>query len=100
MPDGEEGWFVLNAKESRWLDGKLGKYTGWEAANFRFRSSASPQRARAGRAEAQPSTGLTYPAEPTAQKHGAAVAETTTQPAEAYKHVAFRKCAYEEGWLP
>ena len=36
MPDGDEGWFVLNAKDARWLDGELGKYTGWEGANFRF----------------------------------------------------------------
>jgi uncharacterized cupin superfamily protein len=31
MPAGE-GWFVLNAKDARWLDGSLGKYTGWEGS--------------------------------------------------------------------
>jgi len=29
MPEGD-GWFVLNAKDSRWLDGTLGQYCAWE----------------------------------------------------------------------
>jgi uncharacterized cupin superfamily protein len=36
VPEGD-GWFVLNAKDARWLDGDLGKYTGFEgkdAAHF------------------------------------------------------------------
>jgi uncharacterized cupin superfamily protein len=36
VPEGD-GWFVLNAKDARWIDGKLGKYTGFEgkgAAQF------------------------------------------------------------------
>jgi len=44
--------------------------------------------------------GLVYPAEPAAQKHGAAVDETTSDVKEAYKGASFRDCAYEEGWLP
>jgi uncharacterized cupin superfamily protein len=31
-----DGWFVLNAKDARWLDGELGKYTGWEGPDSRF----------------------------------------------------------------
>jgi uncharacterized cupin superfamily protein len=27
------GWFVLNAKDARWLDGDLGKYTAWEGSD-------------------------------------------------------------------
>jgi uncharacterized cupin superfamily protein len=34
-PEGE-GWFVLNATEARWLDGDLGKYTGFEGKESRF----------------------------------------------------------------
>jgi uncharacterized cupin superfamily protein len=29
MPEGD-GWFVLNARDARWLDGDLGRYTAWE----------------------------------------------------------------------
>jgi uncharacterized cupin superfamily protein len=36
MPDGEEGWFVLNAKDAHWLDGDLGKFTNFEGKSFRF----------------------------------------------------------------
>jgi len=35
VPEGD-GWFVLNAKEARWLDGDLGKYTGFEGKESRF----------------------------------------------------------------
>ena len=35
MPAGD-GWFVLNAKDARWLDGDLGKYTGFEGKEARF----------------------------------------------------------------
>ena len=34
-PEGD-GWFVLNAKDARWLDGELGKYTGFEGRESRF----------------------------------------------------------------
>ena len=35
VPEGD-GWFVLNAKDARWLDGELGKYTGFEGPDSRF----------------------------------------------------------------
>src|SRR5258708_2589805 len=31
-----DGWFVLNAKDAGWIDGPLGKYTGWEGPDSRF----------------------------------------------------------------
>jgi uncharacterized cupin superfamily protein len=34
-PEGD-GWFVLNAKDAHWLDGDLGKYTGFEGKESRF----------------------------------------------------------------
>ena len=34
VPEGD-GWFVLNAKDARWLDGELGKYTGFEGKDSR-----------------------------------------------------------------
>ena len=161
-PDGE-GWFVLNAKDAAWLDGALGKYTGWEGGNFRFpqlginlnvmapgepmtmyhRENAQEdflvlsgecvaivdgqERAleqwdllhvpagvdhaivgagdgasvvlAVGARTGTEDDDLVYPAEPVAQKHGAAVAETTSLPAEAYKRFSFRKSGYEDGWL-
>jgi uncharacterized cupin superfamily protein len=35
VPEGE-GWFVLNAKDARWIDGDLGRYTGFEGKESRF----------------------------------------------------------------
>ena len=35
VPEGD-GWFVLNAKDARWLDGAFGKYTGFESPESRF----------------------------------------------------------------
>jgi uncharacterized cupin superfamily protein len=43
--------------------------------------------------------GVLYPAEPAAQKHGAAVAETTASPKEAYAGIEFPKVPYKQGWL-
>jgi uncharacterized cupin superfamily protein len=31
-----EGWFVLNAREARWLGGDYGAYTRFESRDFRF----------------------------------------------------------------
>jgi uncharacterized cupin superfamily protein len=31
-----DGWFVLNAKDAHWLEGDLGKYTGFEGKESRF----------------------------------------------------------------
>jgi uncharacterized cupin superfamily protein len=33
----DDGWFVLNAKDAPWLDGPLGKSTGFEGNEPRFR---------------------------------------------------------------
>ena len=164
MPDGDDGWFVLNARDARWLDGDLGKYTGFEGESFRFaqlginlnvmapgepmtmyhRENAQEDflvlsgeciaivegeerqlrpwdllHCPAGVAHAivgagdgpsvvlavgartgEEDDGLVYPADPVAQKRGAAVAEETSLPTEAYKPFTFRKCGYGDGWLP
>jgi uncharacterized cupin superfamily protein len=164
MPDGDDGWFVLNARDARWLDGDLGKYTGFEGESFRFaqlginlnvmapgepmtmyhRENAHEDflvlsgeciaivegeerqlrqwdllHCPAGVAHAivgagdgpsvvlavgartgEEDEGLVYPADPVAQKHGAAVAEETSVPAEAYEPFTLRKCGYGDGWLP
>jgi len=44
--------------------------------------------------------GVFYPAEPAAQKHGAAAAADTADPREAYAGHTIEKAAYQEGWLP
>jgi uncharacterized cupin superfamily protein len=44
--------------------------------------------------------GLVYPADPVAQRHGAAARRETGEPGEAYEGHSFRRCAYAEGWLP
>jgi uncharacterized cupin superfamily protein len=164
MPDGDAGWFVLNARDARWLDGDLGKYTGFEGETFRFaqlginlnvmapgepmtmyhRENAQEDflvlsgeciaivegeerqlrpwdllHCPAGVAHAivgagdgpslvlavgartgEEDDGLVYPADPVAQRHGAAVAVETSVPAEAYEPFTFRKCGYGDGWLP
>ena len=43
--------------------------------------------------------GVVYPADPVAQKHGAAVAVETSVPDEAYLNFEHVWRAYEEGWL-
>jgi uncharacterized cupin superfamily protein len=35
VPEGD-GWFVLNARDARWLDGTLGAYCAWEGPEARF----------------------------------------------------------------
>jgi uncharacterized cupin superfamily protein len=44
--------------------------------------------------------GLVYPADPTAQKHGAGAAVETTEGKDAYAAFSFRHTGYEDGWLP
>ncbi len=44
--------------------------------------------------------GVFYPADPVAQKHGAASAVDTAEPKEAYVGRTIEKAAYQEGWLP
>src|SRR5258708_4273568 len=163
VPEGD-GWFVLNAKDARWLDGDLGKYTGFEGPDSRFpqlgininvlapgeamtmyhRENAQedflvlsgecvlivggaerPLNAwdlfhcppgvdhaivgagdgpsvviAVGARTGAEDDGLVYPADPTAQKHGAAVDVETTDGKGAYAKYEFRRTAYEDGWLP
>lgn len=163
VPEGD-GWFVLNARDASWLDGDLGKYTGFEGRESRFpqlginlnvmepgepmtmyhRENAQedflvldgecllivegeertlrkwdlfhcpPGLAHAivgagdrpclvlavGARPAPEDEGLFYPADPTAVKHGAGLAEGTSEPEEAYKPFSFRRTAYGKGWLP
>jgi uncharacterized cupin superfamily protein len=163
VPEGD-GWFVLNAKDARWLDGDLGKYTGFEGPDSRFPQLGininvlAPGEAMTmyhrenaqedflvlsgecvlivGGAERPLSAwdlfhcppgvdhaivgagdgpsvviavgartgaeddGLVYPADPAAQKHGAAVDVETTDGKAAYAKYEFRRRAYEDGWLP
>jgi hypothetical protein len=44
--------------------------------------------------------GVFYPADPVAQKHGAAPAADTADPKEAYVGHRIEQAAYQEGWLP
>ena len=159
-----DGWFVLNAKDAHWLDGDLGKYTGFEggATHFPqlginlnimapgesmtmyhregaqedflvldgeallivngeerplkkwdlFHCPAGVDHAIVGAGERpclvlavgarteEARHSVVYPAEPAAQRHGAAVAEETSEPRVAYAPFELRHTAYEEGWLP
>jgi hypothetical protein len=46
LPDGE-GWFVLNARDARWLEGDFGAYTRFEGEpSSRGWASTSAARAR------------------------------------------------------
>ena len=33
----DEGWFVLNARDAKWLDGHFGAYTRFEGGEARFK---------------------------------------------------------------
>lgn len=44
--------------------------------------------------------GLVYPADQVAQEHAAGVPVETSDPKVAYVPFSFRKCGYEDGWLP
>lgn len=35
VPEGD-GWFVLNARDARWIEGDLGEYCAWEGPEARF----------------------------------------------------------------
>jgi len=159
-----DGWFVLNAKEARWLDGSLGKYCGFEGKEPRFQqlginlnvlapgepmtmyhrenaqedflvlagecvlivqgeerplrqwdffhcppgvdhaivgAGAGPSLVLAvGARTGGEEDGLVYPAEPVAQKHGAAVEQETSDPKDAYRGMTYAWRAYADGWLP
>ncbi len=117
-----EGWFVLNAKDARWLDGDLGAYCAFEGKEARFPqlginlNALQPEvpmtmyhRENAqedflvlavGARTGDEDDGLVYPADPVAQKHGAAVAVETSVPEEAYRQFESVWGSYREGWLP
>jgi uncharacterized cupin superfamily protein len=163
VPEGG-GWFVLNAKDARWLDGTLGQYCAWEGKDEAHFSQLGinlnvlqpgvpmamyhrentqegflvldgeclaivegeerplkqwdylhcppdvphvvlgagdrPALVLAVGARTQGDNGLLYPADPTAQKHKAGVAEETSDPSAAYEGMQHEWTSYREGWLP
>jgi uncharacterized cupin superfamily protein len=163
VPEGD-GWFVVNARDVRWLEGDLGEYCNFEGPEARFpqlginlnRMEPGEAMTMYHREDAQedflvlagecvlvvegeerplrqwdlfhcppgvahaivgagdgPSlvlavgaragsdgAGLVYPADPTAQLHGAGVEQETSSPAEAYARFSFDWRPYEVGWLP
>ena len=163
MPEGE-GWFVLNAKDSRWLDGTLGQYCAWEGkdeahfvqlginlnvlqpgvpmAMYHRENSQEgflvldgeclaivegeerplkqwdylhcpqnvphvvlgagdrPALVLAVGARTKDDNDLVYPADPTAQKHKAAVQAETTDAGQAYEGMTHEWGPFREGWLP
>ncbi len=155
-------WFVVNARETGWLDTTMGKYCSFEEEGERFRqmgfnlnllapgepmamyhrkdgqeaflvldgectlivegeeralqrwdffhcppdvahtivgAGTGPALVLAVGSRAQ-GDGVFYPAEPAAQKYGAAPAADTSSVEEAYAGHRFEKAAYQEGWLP
>ena len=155
-----EGWFVLNARESQWLEGDFGAYTPFEGAarfsqlgiNIGVLAPGQPSCMyhREGNQEdflvlsgecvllvegeerhlkawdfvhcpawtehvfggsgdgpcailavgGRTGAGVVYPASELAQRHGAGVAQETSEPAEAYKDAApDTPVGYRDGWL-
>ena len=162
VPDGD-GWFVLNARDTRWLTAELGDYCNFEAPGVRFPqlginlnrlepgqsmtmyhreneqedflvlagecvlivegeerplrqwdifhcpagvahaivgAGEGPSLVLAVGSRSGGESGIVYPADPVAQRHGAAVAVETSEPREAYARFSFTWRAYEPGWLP
>lgn len=164
LPEGA-GWFVLNAKDARWLTGTFGAYCPWEGpgeARFTqlginvnvlepgvpmtmyhregaqedflvlagecllvvegeerqlgqwdlFHCPAGVNHAIVGAGSAPAlvlavgartgteESGLVYPADPTAQRHGAGVPEETSKPEVAYQGTEHAWGVYEPGRLP
>jgi uncharacterized cupin superfamily protein len=164
VPEGG-GWFVVNARDGRWLDGDLGKYCPFEGdgegrfaqlgVNLNVLQPGEPMtmyhresmqegflvlagecvlviegeerplrrwdffHCPAGAAHAivgagegpslvlavgarteSKESGVVYPADPIARRHGAGVETETSSPKEAYARYSWRWRDYEEGWLP
>jgi hypothetical protein len=92
VADGD-GWFVINARESRWRD--AGHFDHMIVGAGSGPSVVLAVGARGGR------KGLVYAVEPLAIKHGAGVEREVTKPEEAYAGFrAWARCRYREGWLP
>ena len=98
-----DGWFVLNARESRWRDyGRLGAACNFEGKRpFKQLGAGDGPSvvlavgARGGR------KGLVYEVDAAAQARGAGVDRETRTPAEAYARFPRpSRTAYRDGWLP
>lgn len=75
VPRGE-GWFVLNARDARWLEGRFGAFTRLDGD-------------------------VVYPESELARRHNAGVDGTTRDPREAYAGVPpDTAVGYRDGWLP
>jgi uncharacterized cupin superfamily protein len=159
-----DGWFVVNARETAWVDGDLGASCVFESREARFSEfginlnvlqpgqpmtmyhredaqedflvlagdcllivegeerrlrrwdffhcPAGTDHAIVGAGDGpslvlavgarlgSEDEGLVYPADPVAQRHGAAVEVETSEPDEAYAGYAHGHVRYQEGWLP
>jgi uncharacterized cupin superfamily protein len=159
-----DGWFVVNARETAWVDGDLGASCVFESRDVRFAElginlnvlqpgqpmtmyhredaqedflvlagdcvlivEGEERRLRpwdffhcppgidhaivgagdgpslvlaVGARHGSEDEGLVYPADPVAQRHGAAVETETSDGDEAYAGYAHEHVRYQEGWLP
>ena len=117
-----DGWFVVNARETAWVDGDFGASCVFESREARFpelgvnlnvlqpgqpmtlyhREDAQEDFLvlAVGARHGSDDEGLVYPADPVAQRHGAAVETETSDGDEAYAGYAHEHVRYQEGWLP
>jgi uncharacterized cupin superfamily protein len=104
--DGQEGFLVLDGECTLIVEGEERPLRRWDffhcppqVAHTIIGAGDRPALVlavgRRGRG-----SGIFYPAEPAAQKYGAAPAVDTAQPEEAYAGHRIEKAAYQEGWLP
>jgi hypothetical protein len=118
VPEGE-GWFVLNARESRWAEGDFGAgecllliegkerpLKAWDfihcppwTEHVLVGAGTGPCLVLA--VGSRTGGDVVYPAAGLAQKHGAAVQKETRDPDEAYASFsADAEVECREGWLP
>jgi uncharacterized cupin superfamily protein len=101
----QEGFLVLEGECLLIVDGEERQLKRWDF----FHCPSGVAHAIVGAGEGQSlvlavgsraTTEVVYPADPVAQRHGAAVAVETTSPKEAYAGMEFPVVPYKEGWLP
>ena len=105
--DAQEDFLVLSGECIAIVDGQERSLTQWDLLHVPAGVDHAIVGAGAGTAvvlavgarTGAEDDGLVYPAEPAAQRHGAAAAETTSDPKVAYGRFSFRKSGYEDGWL-
>ncbi|MDE3189783.1 MAG: cupin domain-containing protein [Acidobacteriota bacterium] len=104
--DGQEGFLVLDGECTLVVEGQERPLVKWDffhcpprVAHVIVGAGERPALVLAVGSRMHGS-GIVYPADPVARRHGAAPAADTSDPKEAYAGHRIEKARYQEGWLP